>query len=121
MKKRFYTLIIISITILINACSKGDSGGGGTQPPVDACAGTAFKFASEVQPIINTSCANSVNCHAAGSVNAGGALTDYNKVYAKRSEIKFQVEAGLMPKGGVLTADQKKKIICWVTSGAPNN
>jgi hypothetical protein len=72
-----------------------------------------------VQPVINAACANS--CHSATSTNSGGPITDYNKIFAKRSDIKFQIENGLMPKTGSLTTDQKNKIICWINSGAPNN
>ncbi len=118
LKKNIVSIFIISITFLLNACSKG---GGGTQPPIDPCAGLSAKFNADVQPIINTTCANSVSCHGAGSQNAGGALTDYSKISAKSAQIKFQVENGLMPKNSSLTADQKNKIICWINSGSPNN
>ena len=109
----------ICILFLLAGCGKNS---GGTNPaPPDPCTGLTVKFATEVQPIINATCATSASCHAAGSVNSGGPLTDYNLIFAKRSNIKFQVENGLMPKGGSLTTDQKNKIICWINSGAPNN
>ena len=108
---------MICIVILLNACTKS----GGSSPTPDPCTGITAKFSTDVLPIINASCAINSSCHAAGSVNAGGPLTDYNKIFAKRSEIKFQVEAGLMPKTGSITATEKNKIICWINSGAPNN
>lgn len=107
------------IIFLITSCSKG--GGGGNLPPVDPCSGLLSKFAADVQPIINATCAINSNCHASGSNNTGGPLTDYNKIFIKRSNIKSQIEAGLMPQTGSLTTDQKNKIICWINSGAPNN
>lgn len=94
---------------------------GGDPAPNDPCAGLTVKFATEVQPIINSTCANSANCHGTGSTNSGGALTDYNKIFAKRSDIKDQLNAGLMPKAGSISAADKNKIICWINSGAPNN
>lgn len=120
MKRRLiFTAHFITIIFLIISCSKG-SGGGNNLPP-DSCNGLSFKFTSDVQPIVNTTCAINSNCHAAGTVNRGGPLTDYNKIFVKKSDIKFQIEAGLMPQSGSLTADQKNKIICWINNGAPNN
>ena len=107
------------MALLLNACTKGS--GGATPSPTDPCAGLSFKFLSDVQPIVNTTCANSANCHGAGSVNSGGPLTDYNSIFNKRSNIKFQIENGLMPKAGSLSTADKNKIICWINSGAPNN
>ncbi|MDB5221974.1 MAG: hypothetical protein JWN83_641 [Chitinophagaceae bacterium] len=116
--KKYILFLIITTAILFNACTKDKGGSSGT---TDACAGLSFKFSTDVQLIINTGCANSSNCHGAASVNTGGPLTDYNLIFAKRSNIKVQIENGLMPKTGSLTADQKNTIICWINSGAPNN
>ena len=118
-KSLVFAVTLISIIFLTNGCRK-DSGGN-TPPPADPCTTLAFKFAADVQVIFNTSCATSPSCHASGSNNSGGPLTDYNLIFAKRSNIKFQIENGFMPKGGSLTADKKNKIICWINSGAPNN
>ncbi len=115
-KTNIYFSLIICITLFVS-CTKNS----GNPAPSDPCAGLSFKFAADVQPIINASCANSSNCHGSGSLNSGGPLTDYNLIFAKRSNIKFQIENGLMPKVGSLTTDQKNKIICWINSGAPNN
>ena len=117
LENKFYFCLIISLAFLLNACSKG----GGSSSTTDPCTGITVKFSTDVQPIINSTCATSTSCHAAGSVNSGGPLTDYNLIFAKRSNIKFQIENGLMPKVGSLTTDQKNKIICWINSGAPNN
>ena len=117
--KKYITVLGICVAILLNACSKGNSGSSPTT--TDPCNGLFFKFSTDVQPIFNTTCANSSNCHGAGSTNSGGPLTDYNQIFAKRAEIKFQVSGGFMPKVGSITSDQKNKIICWINSGAPNN
>ena len=114
LKKFIYSGLVIAI--VLSACGKG--GGSSTTDP---CAGLAFTFAANVQPIINTTCAINSSCHAAGSINSGGPFTDYNKIFSHRSEIKFQIETGQMPKTGSLTAAQKNTIICWINSGAPNN
>ena len=143
-KQLTFTVTFISIIFIISGCSKGSSGGGDPTPPqtnpcatsllfissisldptppqTNPCATLSFKFAADVKPIIDATCAINSGCHATGSTNKGGALTDYNKIFVKRADIKSQIEAGLMPQTGSLTADQKNKIICWINSGAPNN
>jgi uncharacterized membrane protein len=84
------------------------------------CQGSANKF-SDVNPIIQSKCANSPSCHAAGSSNAGGPLTSYDLIKNKAASIKLQVQTGLMPQLGSLTASELKSIVCWVEAGAPNN
>jgi uncharacterized membrane protein len=103
-----------SVLLLFAACSKSS----GSNYTVD-CSNINAKWAADVQPIINSSCATSSGCHAAGSTR--GVLTTYANVYALRSNIRSQVASGAMPPGGSLTTDQKNKIICWIDSGAPNN
>lgn len=84
------------------------------------CQGAASKF-SNVNPIIQSKCAFSSGCHGAGSTNAGGPLTDYNLIKNKAANIKLQVQTGLMPQMGSLTAAELQSIVCWVEAGAPNN
>lgn len=69
---------------------------------------------------MNTTCAIG-GCHDAASTNVGGPFTSYSLIFAKRSTIKSQIVAGIMPQTGSLTPDQKNKIICWIDAGAPNN
>jgi hypothetical protein len=88
----------------------------------DPCNGLSFKFATNVQPIINASCATSPGCHATGSINSGGPLTNYSQIFDKRALINVQVSSGTMPfPPDSLNSDQKNKIICWINSGAPDN
>jgi hypothetical protein len=111
------TLYLILLCVIIFAgCTK--TGGGGDPTPKDPCSGISFTFLMDVQPIINTSC---TSCHGANSTNSGGPLTDYNLIFAKRTNIKYQIENGFMPKAGSITTAQKNTIICWINSGAPNN
>src|SRR5437773_1189436 len=111
MKK--YTRILLFTLLFASSCKKSGSGGG-----ADPCTGISPKFAADVQPIVNSTCAISSGCHAAGSTNAGGPFTDYTKIFNRRTDIKDQINAGLMPQTGSLTTDQKNKIICWINSGA---
>lgn len=85
------------------------------------CQTAANKFAANVMPIIQTKCAFSPSCHAVGSTNSGGPLTDFNLIKAKANNIKLQVQTGLMPQTGSLTAAELQSIVCWVEAGALNN
>lgn len=110
--------IIISCLIILFACSKNNNGGGsggGTN-----CSSVPKSFSADVNPIIQNFC-NTAGCHAAGSTNGPGPLTNYNQVFANRAAIRSAVESGRMPQGSALTAAQKNSIICWIDSGAPNN
>jgi hypothetical protein len=84
------------------------------------CSGPAKSFASDVSPVISSNCATS-GCHAAGSTNGPGPLTNYSEINASKSRIRTAVSTGVMPKNGKLSDDQKNKIICWIDAGAANN
>ncbi len=106
--------------LIIVSCSKSNGGGGGSNnPPAVTCSGTK-SFSSDVNPIIQSTCAIPT-CHNAGSINGPGALTTYQQISAAASAIKTAVGNGTMPKTGSLTTAQKEAIICWVNQGAPNN
>ena len=105
------------LAILFAGCSKSSTN---TTVTPSACSGTAYSYSTDVRPIFVSSCAIS-GCHDAASTNSGGPFTTYALIKAKASIVEGQVNAGLMPQTGSLTADQKKKIVCWVESGAPNN
>lgn len=108
---------VISLSLVVESCGKCDC-----IESTDPCNGLAFKFAVDVQPIINTRCATSPGCHATGSINSGGPLVNYTQVFNKRAEIKIQISSNSMPfPPDTLSSDQKSKIICWINSGAPDN
>lgn len=114
---------VLSILLIIQGCSKdngGSGGGGGGSFTVDCSTVTNKAFAANVSPIIQGSCALS-GCHAAGSTNGVGPLTNYNEVFNARTMIRAAVANGVMPQGSTLPNAQKSSIICWIDSGAPNN
>lgn len=119
LKTLSFRIMIIAGIFFFTGCSKSNSSGGGTTPGF--CDGVVSKYAADVQPIITATCLLGSNCHSAGSINTGGELTDHSKVFNKRAQIRAAVNSGIMPQSGSLTIDQKKKIICWIDSGAPNN
>lgn len=118
MKKVFVlTLIVFFVSFFIISCSK-DNGGGTTT--LDCSTVTNKAFAANVSPIIQGSC-NISGCHAAGSFNGPGALTNYTEIFNARSAIRTAVASGRMPQGSSLSTGQKNSILCWIDSGAPNN
>lgn len=86
----------------------------------DPCSGTTASFSADVNPIIQTYC-NQPGCHNPSSINGPGALTNYNQVFSARTQIRVQIEAGLMPQNATLSTAQRNKILCWIDSGALNN
>ncbi|MBK8088271.1 MAG: hypothetical protein IPK31_10175 [Chitinophagaceae bacterium] len=125
MKGLTLTTVLFSF-VLMMSCSKSGSGtgggnnGGGTPPFTPNCNGAATSFATDVNPIFQTVCAQS-SCHNSGSVNGPGALTDFTLISASKSLIRAAIISGAMPKTGTLTAAQKNSIICWIDAGGANN
>ena len=76
-------------------------------------------FATDVNPIIQSTCATNSGCHALGSRE--GALTTYQQVYDRRSAIYAEVQSGRMPEEGSLSALWRNAILCWIENGAQNN
>jgi hypothetical protein len=118
MKKYIFSILfIISISFFLESCKKCE----GLISP-DPCAGVVSKFATDVLPLIKTSCATNSACHSTGSINNGGPLTNYSQIFSKRLDIKLQINSGSMPPPpSTLTSEQKNKIICWINAGAPDN
>ena len=109
--------VIVALTglvIILLSCAKGKVN---YSPD---CSGAAKTFSGDVSSIISSSCATS-GCHAAGSGNGPGALTNYSEIFNSRSSIRRQVGNGSMPQNSSLTNSQKDAIMCWIDSGAPNN
>ncbi|MEN9549150.1 MAG: hypothetical protein RIR12_1741 [Bacteroidota bacterium] len=118
MKKYILGITIFYTACYVTACSKNNDGGGTIT--VDCSTVTNKAFAADVSPIIQSSCAT-VGCHASGSANGVGALTNYTEIFTHRSRIRTAIANGSMPQGGSLSTTQKNTIICWIDNGAPNN
>ena len=117
---------VAAVCFLLFSCSKpggtdnGGSGNGGSGGGT-TCSGPAKSFATDVNPIIQGSCATSQGCHGVGSVTGPGPLITFSQVFNARASIRSAVSSGRMPPGGGLSATQKNAIICWIDAGAPNN
>ena len=84
------------------------------EPVDDPCA--TITYAIHVKPIIDNNC---IQCHGNGGNFPN--LTTYNGTSANANIVNAEVSSGRMPRGGSLTADEKKAIDCWVEGGALNN
>lgn len=113
MKKAYLFLLASLFSIL--SCSKNTPAKDST-----TCDNAAKSFATNVNPIIQSFC-NQPSCHASGSVNGPGPLTNYTQAFNARSAIRSAIQSGLMPQNATLSPAQKNSIICWIDSGAPNN
>ena len=110
-------LIITVILALLFACTKSAN----TVTSSVDCSGTAKSFSTNVNPIIQSSCATGSNCHGSHSNNGPGELLTYSEINSTRSQIRSAIISGAMPKNGSLTTSEINTIICWIDNGASNN
>jgi hypothetical protein len=121
--KKALVIVLFGLIIFLS-CSKGQwwkRGGGGGGSTVNCATVTNKAFNADVLPIITSSCAINTTCHATGSTNGPGALTNWAQVSGNAGAIKTAVQSGRMPQTGSLTTGQKNSITCWVDNGALNN
>jgi hypothetical protein len=97
--------VIVAVLCFLYACKKS----------VDAadsidCSGAPKSFAADVAPIIQASCGTDSDCHGSGSTSGPGELLNYSQIFNARSAIRSAVLSRVMPKGGMLTASEKKQL-----------
>ena len=112
-KALLVTGILTIMLFIIVSCSKSSDSS-------NSCDGVAKTWSTDVSVIIQTFC-NQAGCHNTGSMNGPGPLTNYAQVFAARSSIRDAVDKERMPQNTKLSAAQKKSVLCWIDSGAPNN
>jgi len=105
-------LILVSMAVV--SCNNDDEASS-----VD-CSGTTVPF-TELNTIIQSSCAKNSSCHGSDSGNGPGPLLTYSQIYSARSEIRTAVANGSMPQGSSLSSNDKNSILCWIENGATNN
>ena len=77
-----------------------------------------ISFEMVYNQVIKTNC---LKCHSEIGGNHGEVnLEAYDRVFAKRFEVKFEIETNQMPtqKGTALTEIQKKLILTWIQQGS---
>ncbi|HWJ26245.1 MAG TPA: hypothetical protein VNS32_06860 [Flavisolibacter sp.] len=118
--KKLLLITVLLLAVFISCTksteSKSNSNTGNSN---NVCTGTQ-SFATDVNPIIQSVCANS-GCHDAASSNGPGPLTNYQQVFNARTAIRSAVASGVMPKNTTLSSSQKNAILCWIDNGAGNN
>jgi hypothetical protein len=114
--KRFVLLIsiIIFIITIFQTCKKDDL------KNLD-CSKVPSTYLSNIKPIIDTHCATSTSCHAAGSGRDYSAYAGLKNVADNGSLEKTTITDKSMPPSGALSLDDRKKIKCWLNNGSPNN
>ena len=118
-KKLSILAVIAGMLLAINACyyDKKEL----LYPSTTNCTGKAASFATDVLPLIQTSCDQGSGCHGSGSSNGPGALTTYAQMQAAGAQVLSSVEAGRMPRGSSLSSAQLQIIRCWFANGIQNN
>jgi hypothetical protein len=119
-KSLLFIMSIAIVVVVITACSKG-SGNSESVPAPSSCTAESAKFSTDVNPIIQSSCATGSGCHGNGSTNGPGPLTNFEQIKNAASSIKSAVVSKLMPLVGSLSNAQIQSISCWVDNGALNN
>ena len=104
--KKIMVIFMISIG-LWTGCSKVTNSNSSYTP---SCVGNMKSYKTDVAPVIRTYCAG---CHS--------NFTNYAGLSADKNNVSAQIESGNMPKGASLSTAQKDAVICWISSGSPNN
>ena len=120
MQKAFIISFLLIVPLFgFISCSKSNSGGS-VNTSVDCSLVANKAYITDVDPIIQSTC-NAGGCHASGSTNGPGPITNYTQVFNARTVIRSAIASGAMPQNATLTAAQKNSIICWIDSGSPDN
>ena len=119
-KTTFIIFSFLAFVFIQVACSKPAGGGNNCANISVNCTGVAKSFATDVNPIIQSFCAQA-GCHNSGSTNGPGPLLNHTQIANARVDIRCAVGTGVMPQNSTLTTSQKNSIICWIDSGAPDN
>jgi|SRR4029079_6386035 hypothetical protein len=115
--------VVLLVTTILFACSKSvdtTMKNNNENGSID-CSNVAKSFLTDVNPIIQSTCATGSSCHGTGSINGPGALVTYSAIANAHADIRSAILSGLMPKNGSLTTTQKNTIICWIDNGTLNN
>ena len=116
--KCIVTVLLVSF-IVVSSCSKEGSDSNPTNNNID-CSGAPKTFSGDVNPLVQSVC-NMPSCHASGSTNGPGPLTNYTQVFNARTQIRSAISSGFMPQDRTFTSAQKSAFICWIDNGAQDN
>lgn len=109
----------VLFVLLLSMCSC-QSNNDPIATPTPSCSNTTVSFATDIKPIIETSCLiNNSQCHGKNLSIPNWA--NFSEVQAKAALIKTKTGNRSMPKIGSLSQAQIDLIACWVDNGAQNN
>ncbi len=114
---KFLFLFLFAGALLTTSCGNDDDDDGGG----DGIDCSTVKFSTDIQPIVESSCAIA-GCHNAGSIV--GDYTSYAGLEDRAKDGTMETSVIIdktMPKSGSLSQDQLDKFKCWLDAGAPNN
>lgn len=85
------------------------------------CSTISAKFSTDVKPIIQNKCATA-GCHNAASGAGGTVLETYVQISGVAARITQRcIVDKNMPPGAPLTISEINALLCWISSGTPNN
>lgn len=106
--------LFLLLLLLVEACKKDE------YKNLD-CSSIAASYSKDIQAIVAANCLTA-GCHHSGSAN--GDFTGYAGLKGKANNgslNKRVLEKKDMPNGTSLSLDDRKKIKCWLSNGAPQN
>lgn len=112
---------VASSIILINACTKDSV----SEEEVDADCSETISFQSDINQMIQQSCATS-GCHNAGAASAGFVFEEYQQIADNADimlkTIRHESDVANMPVGGDKLPDSFiEKFFCWIEQGKEDN
>jgi len=113
-----YTSLILAGCLLVVSCKKNKEEN--ELDDVD-CSTISASYNANIKAITTANCVSS-GCHNAGS--SKGDFTTYAglKAVADKGALESKViKSNAMPPSTGLGIEDRKKIKCWLNSGAPNN
>ena len=110
-----YILIAVLIVGLVSCSKKGN------QITTVDCSGPPKSYATDVKPVLQSTCNDDSGCHGTGSSNGPGPLINYAQVFSARLSVRSAILSRVMPLNGSLSASQRNAILCWIDNGAPDN
>lgn len=123
-RKRYPILFaagLLAASLCFNSCSdddENDDNGGNNNSNCDT---TAISYASDIRPIVISSCATGSSCHGSGSGNGDFSSYAGLKIDADNGKLRQRVLIEKdMPPGGWSSCN-RLKLEAWLNAGAPNN
>jgi hypothetical protein len=123
-KRILFVVLLPTGLTLLHSCTNEKADLPEPDPQPAPCDSVSAKYTADIKPIITNSCVFG-GCHGLGEPQ--GDFTGYNVLKAKADNgtlnNRIVVLKNMPPNGsGIsLTADERKKIDCWIKAGAPNN